>query len=106
LGVRDVLPDGRFGVNIIFENLRKKLGLMRPQPTPFVVQMANQWRVQPIGLIMNLKIDLAIYKISIIVLNMENRVEGYSMLLGWPWLKHLRAHHNWDDTINIITSRE
>ncbi len=24
LGIRDVLPNGRFGVNIIFESLRKK----------------------------------------------------------------------------------
>jgi hypothetical protein len=53
-----------------------------------------------------LKIALEIYKISIVLLNMENGVEAYSMLLGQPWLKHPRAHHNWDDNTNIITLGE
>jgi len=44
--------------------------------------------------------------ISVVVLNMENGVETYSMLLGWPWLKLARAHHNWDDNTFTITSRE
>jgi hypothetical protein len=82
--VRDVLLDGGSNVNIIFEGLRKKVGLKRPQSGPFVVRMVDQRKVQPIGLIRNLKINLAScdYKISIIVLNMENGVEAYSMLLG------------------------
>jgi hypothetical protein len=80
--------------------------LSKLQLALFVVQMANQRKVQPIGLIRNLKIDLAIYKISIIVLNMENGVEVYSMLLGRPWLKQPKAHHNWDDNTFIVTSRE
>ncbi len=42
LGVRDVLPNGRFGVNTIFESLRKKLRLRRPQLALFVVQMVDQ----------------------------------------------------------------
>jgi hypothetical protein len=86
-------------VNIIFESLKKILKLRKPQSIPFVVWMAYQWKVQPIGLITNLKINLVTcdYKISIIVLNMENGVETYSMLLGWPWLKVARTHHNWGD---------
>jgi hypothetical protein len=67
--------------------------------------MADQQKVQPIGLIMNLKISLAScdYKISIIVLNMDNGVEAYSMLLGLPWLKLAKIHHNWGDSTLIIT---
>jgi hypothetical protein len=40
-----------------------------------MVQMANQGKVQPVGLIQNLKINLArcAYKISITILNMEER---------------------------------
>ncbi len=96
--IRDVLLDGGFNVNIIFfESLKKKLRLRRLQLVPFVVQMVDQRKVQQIGLIRNLKINLAgcVYKISIIVLNMENGVEVYFMLLGWPWLKLATAHHNW-----------
>jgi hypothetical protein len=52
--------------------------------------------VQPIGLIRNLEIDLVgcEYKISIIVLNMENGTKTYSMFLGRPWLKQAKANHN------------
>jgi hypothetical protein len=64
--------------------------------------------VQPIGLIKNLKINLACcdYKILVIVLNMENGVEAYSMLLGHPWLKLAKAHHSWGDSTFIIISSE
>jgi hypothetical protein len=53
------------------------------QLAPFVIKM-DQWKVHPIGLIHDLKFDLAIceYKISVIVLNMENGMEACSMLLG------------------------
>jgi hypothetical protein len=37
---------------------------------------------------------------------MENGVEVYSMLLGRPWLKLVRAHHNWGDSTFTIISRE
>jgi hypothetical protein len=57
--VRDVLLNNGSNVNIIFENLKKKLRLRRSQSTPFMVQMVDQWKVQPIGLIKNLKINLA-----------------------------------------------
>jgi hypothetical protein len=40
-GVRDVLVDGGSSVNIIFESLRKKLGLRKPKPTLFVVRMVD-----------------------------------------------------------------
>jgi hypothetical protein len=91
-----VLLDGGFDVNIISESLREKTGLRKPQPASFVVRMANQRKVQPMGLIQNLKIDLAscVYKISIIVLKMGNGVETNSMLLKRPWLKQAKVHYN------------
>jgi hypothetical protein len=106
--IRDVLLDGGSSVNIIFESLRRKLELSRLQSAPFVVRMVDQWKVQPIGLIRNLKINLVgcDYKKNIIVLNMDNGVEAYSMSLGWPWLKLTRIHHNWGNSTLIITSRE
>jgi len=75
-----------FDVNIISKSLRNKLGLRKPQLASCVVCMAAQWKVQPMGLIQNLKIDLVgyVYKISITILKMENGVEAYSMLLGRP----------------------
>jgi hypothetical protein len=92
-----VLLDNGFKVNIIFESLKKKLGLKRPQSAPFVVRMVDQQKVQPISLIRNLKINLAgfVYKILVIMLNMENGVQAYSMLLRRPWPKLAKAHHHW-----------
>jgi hypothetical protein len=65
-GIKDVLLDGGFGGSMVFESL-KKLGLRKPKPVPFVMRMVNQRKVQPFGLIRNLKIDLASceYKIFI-----------------------------------------
>jgi len=42
LGVKDVLLDERSKVNIISEELIKKLGLRKAQPTPYMVCMINQ----------------------------------------------------------------
>ncbi len=82
--IRDVLFNGGSSVNIISKSLKRKLELKKPQSAPFVVQMVNQWKVQQIGLIKNLKINLAScdYKILITMLNMENGVEACSMSLG------------------------
>ncbi len=94
--IRNVLLDGGSSVNIISRSLRKKLKLKKLQLTSFVVHMVDQWKVQPLGLIWNLKINLAgfVYKISAIVLKLENGVQAYSMLLGRSWLKQTKVHHN------------
>jgi hypothetical protein len=59
------------------------------EDTQFVMRMADQRKVQPLGLIRNLKIDLANYdyKISRTILNMENGIEAYSMLSGKTMVK-------------------
>ncbi len=102
--VKDVLLDGGFGVNINSKSLKKKLGLRKSQPTSFIICMVDQHKVQAMGLIQNLKINLTIYvyKILIIVLKMENGIEAYSMFLERPWLKQAKAHHNWGDSTLLI----
>jgi hypothetical protein len=40
-GVKYALLDGGFGVKMIFESLKKKLGLRKPKLVPFVVKMVN-----------------------------------------------------------------
>ncbi len=101
--MKDLLLHGESNVNNILESLRKKLGLRRPQLAPFAIMMVDKWKVQLIGFIRNLKIDLVGYVYSIIVLNMEHGIEGYSMLLVKPWLKYAKAHHNWGDNTFTIT---
>ncbi len=92
-------------MNITSERLKKKLGLKKPQLAAFVVRMVDQRKVQLMGLIKNLKIDFkgCVHKISITILNMENGIEAYSMILGRSWFKQMKAHHNWGDNIFIFT---
>jgi hydrogenase maturation factor len=56
--VKYVLLNVGFSVNIISKSLRRKLRLRKLQLAPFVVRMVDQRKVQPIGLIRNLKLDL------------------------------------------------
>jgi hypothetical protein len=60
-GVKELL-DGGSSVNIISKSLRRKLGLRKLQLAPFVVCKVDQKKVQPIGLVRNLKIDLVGYE--------------------------------------------
>jgi hypothetical protein len=67
--------------------------------------MAYQRKVQPLRLIQNLKIDLprCEFKISVIVLKMENIPKVYLMFLRKPRLKQAKAHHDWvNNTLTII----
>jgi hypothetical protein len=56
--VEDVLIDGGTSVNIITKNLRTKLSLPKPKPTPYHLKMANQNMTRPLGIIRNLKIHI------------------------------------------------
>jgi len=60
-----------------------------------------------IRLIQNLKINLVgcTLKISVIILQMENTLEVYSMFLGRPWLKQTKVHLDWgNNTLTIIAN--
>jgi hypothetical protein len=51
-----VLLDGGFGVNIITEWLRLRLGLRKPKLAPYNLGMANQTTTKLVELIKDLKI--------------------------------------------------
>jgi hypothetical protein len=40
--IKDVLLDGVSRVNIIIEQLRLRLGLLKPKPAPYNLRMVNQ----------------------------------------------------------------
>ena len=56
--VDDVLLDGGSGFNVITEEERRKLGLLKPSPTPFNLEMANGTIAKPTGLLRNVKIHI------------------------------------------------
>jgi len=51
-----VLLDGGFVVNIIIEQFRLRLGLLKLKPAPYNLRMADQITTKPMGLIRDLKI--------------------------------------------------
>ncbi len=51
-----MLLDGGFGVNIIIEQLKLKLGFLNLKLAPYNIKMANQTTTKPMGLIRDLKI--------------------------------------------------
>jgi hypothetical protein len=51
-----MLVDGGFGVNVIIEQLRLRLGLLKPKLAPYYLKMANQTTTKLVGLIKDLKI--------------------------------------------------
>ncbi len=56
--IEDVLIDGGASVNTIIENLKTKLGLLKPKPTPYHLKMINQNMTRPLIIIRNLKIHI------------------------------------------------
>jgi hypothetical protein len=54
--IKYVLLDGGFGVNIITKQLRLRLGLLKPKPTPYNLGITNKTTTKPMGLIRDLKL--------------------------------------------------
>lgn len=87
--VPNVLIDGRLGVIIVTNAPRKRLGLTNIEVAPFTIKMANQWKVGPVGLIRNLKINIGGVKkmMTFMVVDLPLTKNDYEMMLGRTWLK-------------------
>ena len=97
--VYEAFLDGGSGVNVLSTSLCAELGISNFESTPFFVKMADQHRVQPLGLVKGLDLDIVgiRYKIAAVMLKMEDISGAYPLLLGRPWL-----HNNKHRTGNII----
>jgi len=84
--IEDVLLDGGTNVNIITENLKTKLGLPKPKPAPYHFRMTDQNIIKPLGIIINLKIQIHCIPYVAAFTILQNSVvdSSYSMLLGIP----------------------
>ncbi len=102
--IDDVLINGGSRLNIIIENVRVQLGLLKPDPTSYNLCMANQTIAKPLGLIRDLKIFVhgIPYIVTFTIINNNVLHFNYSMLLGRPWLKDAKISHNWGTNIIII----
>ncbi len=84
--IEDVLLDGGTSVNIIIENLKTKLGLPKPKPAPYHLRLIDQNITKPLGIIINLKIQIHHIPYVAAFTILQNSVVdySYSMLLGIP----------------------
>ncbi len=101
--IEDMLLNGGYGVNIITKQLRLRLGLVKPKPTPYNLKMAHQTTTKLVQLIRDLKIYVhgVPYITTFTVFHNSVLDSSYSMLLGRPWLKDVKVAH--DLGSNIIT---
>ncbi len=88
--------DGGFGINVIMEQLKLRLGLQKLKLAPYNLSMANQTTTKPMGLIRNLKIYVhGILYITMFIIFHNSVVDySYSMLLGRPWLRDVKVAHD------------
>ena len=100
----DVLLDGGSGVNILAETEFSKMTNVKLEPAPFQVRMADQRRVQPIGMLrgQTLKVHGMSFQTNFVVLKMQDAGNAYSMLLGRPWFKSAKLKQDWENNEVIL----
>jgi hypothetical protein len=95
--VEDLLLDGRYGVNIMMEELWKQLQLPSPKSTLNTLPMVDQTITKSIRPIKDLKTYIHGIPYIATFMVMKNHVldSTYSMLLGQPWLHNACVIHDW-----------
>ena len=95
--VDDVVLDNGSGVNVITEEERRRLGLLKPSSAPFNLKMANETIAKPTGLLRDVKIHIhgIPYIVTLTVIDCQTIKWDYSMLLGRPWLRNAKVIHDW-----------
>ncbi|MCO5605433.1 hypothetical protein L7F22_059617 [Adiantum nelumboides] len=101
----EVMLDGGLGVNILPEEVYRKLKLGGTlSPTPFQVKMADQRRVQPLGILKQQAIEIAsiVFFVNFVVLRMKDPDSSYKMLLGRPWFRQARVKQDWGENVVML----
>ncbi len=81
--IEDVLLDGGSRVNIITKQLKLRLGLPKPKPTPYNLRKANQTTTKQVGLIKDLKIYVHGIIYIITFTTFQNHVVGLVIPCCW-----------------------
>ena len=99
-----VLLDGGSRVNILPESVYLKFQKLKLHPAPFQVKMADQRRLQPLGILKDQEITVAgfRYRINLVVLKMHSGNLTYPMLLGRPWFRQSKLRQDWGNNLVIL----
>lgn len=92
-----VLVDGGSGLNIMPLRTMEQLGLEITEPSPYVINMANQMPEAPIGQISGCKMSTGgeEYTVTFQVIRMHSNKNSFPLLLGRPWLRAAHAKVDW-----------
>ena len=87
--VPNVLVDGGSALNILPVQTMEKLGLSLTDPSPYVINMANQSSSVLLGQIKDCRINTGgeEYIVTFDVIRMHSAKDSFSMLLGRSWLQ-------------------
>jgi hypothetical protein len=94
--IEDVLLDEGANVNIIIENIIRKLCLPNLNQPHTHLRMANHNMTKPLRIIKNLNIHIhGIPYVATFNVLQNNVVDSnYFMLLGKPWLRYAKVTHD------------
>ena len=92
----NVLVDGGSGVNVMSNHVRQALGLPQPRSARFILRMANDAPVTPLGILT--MVDITIHGVStpatFVIIEMPHN-SSFPVILGRPWLRDMQAIHDW-----------
>ena len=91
--IHGVQIDSVSSVNLMTNEVMEELGLKTMNPTPIILRMADQRRVKPLGILMQIVTTIGgiDYKIDYIVFKLTEFISSYPILLGRPWLYSAKA---------------
>jgi hypothetical protein len=90
------LVDGGSGVNVMSNHLRKHLGLPPPKTAKFILRMANDDPVTPLGILATVAITThgVSTPATFVIIDMLDS-SNFPVILGRPWLRDMNAIHDW-----------
>lgn len=95
--IQGILVDGGSGVNILSDTMYREMGSPKLEPAPFQVKMADQRRLQPLGILkkQTMVVSGLPYYVNLVVLKMQRGEAAYPMLLGRPWFRTAKLKQDW-----------
>ena len=103
--VPNVLVGEDSKLNILPEHIMKKLGLNLMDPSPFIINMANQSPAVPLGMIKDCRISTGgeEYVVIFHVIRIYSNKDIFPILLDRPWLRMSDAIVDWKGIKPSIT---
>ena len=102
-----ILVDGGSGVNVMSNKLRETLELPRPKAAQFILRMANDAPITPMGILSLVAITThgVTTQATFVIIDMPER-SNFPVILGRPWLRDMHAIHDWSRNQIRIHRRE